>query len=247
MAQAKEPLSEKANTVLGYLVTVADSRGEVALTREKLASDLAVSVPTVSRALKELLGANVLEVVAKGGGRGRPTRYRITVLTRDTVPVNRGSGDSCRPSSEASASESSGKQYQREPVLDPVPDPETLRSGGRELGEALVAEVVGFVEGLSRAWKNAPVWIKAALAGIPLAAGGALAGRKLQGGRAGALIGGGAGMLMGAALAVLIPTDSTPPDQQVPAPSQLAPPEGTYNMTDAIRAALGFKPRNQAG
>lgn len=234
----QQPLSEKAHALLGHLVTLADSQGEVAVTRKMLAKALGVSVPTVSRALKELREAGELVVVAEGGGRGQPTRYRITALARDTVSVSRSSGGSCRPNSGVSAGERPRKQYHREPFHEPDRDPETVKSIALELGEALVAGTVGLLQGAWHAWKGAPMWGRMALVGVPLGTAGALIG-KAQGGRIGALIGGGTGVLIGALLAILTPNDFMEPSQQTPAPCPNQPTESTLNRVDPISATIG--------
>jgi len=239
----QQRLSEKAHALLGHLVTLADSQGEVAVTRRMLAKALGVSVPTVSRALRELREAGEIAVVTEGGGRGLPTKYRITAVARDTVRVSRGSGGSCRRSPGATADARPRKQYPQEPFHEPDRDPETVESIALELGEALVAVTVGLLQGAWRAWRGAPVWGRMALAGVPLGTTGALIGRA-RGGWLGSLLGGGAGILIGALLATLTPSDSGVHPQQSPVPCPNQPTESTLNGVDPIPAIIG-KPVSQ--
>lgn len=236
-ADVQRVLSQRAHTLLGRLVTLADSHGEVAVTRKKLAMALGVSTPTVSRALRELRESGAIVVIAEGGGRGQPTRYRITAVARDRVPENRGSGESRHRAPAVTAGARFQKQCQLDPVLEPDLDPEAVHSVALELGESLVAGTVGFLQGAWNVWKGLPLWGRMAMAGIPLGTAGALIGRA-QGGQMGALIGGGAGVLVGTLLATLTPSESeaAPPQPPTPCPNQ--PPESTASGIDPISAIV---------
>ena len=75
----REPeLSSQAQRLLGHLVTLADDQGIVEVTRAELAKALRVSIPTIARGLRELRHAGELEMMEKGGGRGRPSQYRTS-------------------------------------------------------------------------------------------------------------------------------------------------------------------------
>ncbi|HDN19852.1 MAG TPA: helix-turn-helix domain-containing protein, partial [Candidatus Acetothermia bacterium] len=87
-------LSRQAAELLGQLISRADANGIVGVTRTELAKMLKVSVPTIARALRELVEAGELELLVRGGGRGRPSRYRITRLSRETVSQPSGHGGS---------------------------------------------------------------------------------------------------------------------------------------------------------
>lgn len=234
----RQPLSEKAYALLGHLVTLADRQGEVAITRKMLAQALRVSLPTVSRALKELRNAGKLMVVEEGGGRGQPTRYRITALTRDPVRVSRGSGGGYPVSPAVPASTRPQKRYQHDLVQEPDLDSDGMQSAAFELGEALVAGTIGFLRGAGRAWKGIPFWGRLVLAGVPLGTAGGLIG-KSQGGRIGALIGGGTGILAGALLAGLPLSRSEAPPQHSPAPFTSQITESLLDGVDPISAAIG--------
>jgi len=229
-------LSEKAAALLGHLVTLADSKGEVAVTRKKLAMALGASVPTVSRALRELKEAGLLAVMAEGGGRGQPTRYRITALAREPVPANRGIGDSCYPSAGASTGKSTGKRYHGDPVHEPDHDLEGVRSCGVELGQAMAMGAFGLLEGAWRAWRGVPMWGRIALAGGSLGTVGALVGRS-YGGRIGTFIGGASGALAGGLLAALVPSESEALSQQPTASCSNSPLEPAA-MDDFIWAIV---------
>jgi len=234
-------LSIKAQALLGHLVTLADSRAEVAVLRTALAKDLRVSVPTVSRALRELKEAGLITVVTEGGGRGQPTRYRITALARDAVPANRGTGDSYYPSAGASTGGSIGKLYHGDPVHEPDHGLESVHSCGVELGQVMVMGAFGLLEGAWQAWRRVPMWGRIALAGGVLTTVGALVGR-FHAGRIGTFIGGAAGAFVGALLAALVPSESETPPQQ-PTVSCPNPPPEPAAMDDFIWAILG-KPTN---
>ena len=161
-------LSHQAEGLLGFLVTLADEQGVVELTRAQLAAARSVSISTISRAIKELLKAGEIELVKEGGGRGRPSRYRIIRLARGGGSAPRGSGGRHRPVPRALTGEVAVKLGHRELVHDPVLDPETLRKSAAEAGEVLIAGIVGFLQGAARAWRQLPTWQRTVLAGLPL-------------------------------------------------------------------------------
>ncbi|MCD6320966.1 hypothetical protein J7L84_01805 [Candidatus Bipolaricaulota bacterium] len=192
--------------MLGFLVTLADEQGVVELTRAQLAAARSVSISTISRAIKELLKAGEIELVKEGGGRGRPSRYRIIWLARGGGSAPRGSGGRHRPVPRALTGEVAVKLCHRKLVHDPVLDPETLRKSAAEAGEVLIAGIVGFLQGAARAWRQLPTWQRTVLAGLPLGTAGALLGWK-GGGKLWAAAGGGVGLLAGFALALLVPEE----------------------------------------
>jgi len=213
-------VSEKAAALLGHLVTLADSKGEVAVTRKRLAMALGVSMPTISRALRELREVGEITVVTEGGGRGQPTRYRITAIASDNVREGGEAGASCGSSSTVATEGIQEKRYLTEPFRENDLDPETVRSAASGLGELVVAGTAGFVEGAYRAWKQASILGRVALIGAPLGIVGALIGNS-QAGKIGTFIGGAAGALAGALLAALVPSESPP--QQPPQPATVCP------------------------
>ena len=229
-------VSEKAAALLGHLVTLADSKGEVAVTRRRLAMALGVSMPTISRALRELREVGEIAVVAEGGGRGQPTRYRITAIASDNVRHSDGAGVSCGSSSIVATEGILEKRYRPDRYHEDYLDPETVRSAASSLGKLAVAGTAGFVEGAYRAWKRAPIWGRAALIGAPLGIVRALIGQS-QTGRNGTLIGGAAGALVGALLAALVPSESEPPPRQ-PAAGCPNPPSEPMPANDPIRAIV---------
>ena len=60
-------LSRQAAELLGQLISRADANGIVGVTRTELAKMLKVSVPTIARALRELVEAGELELEVPGG------------------------------------------------------------------------------------------------------------------------------------------------------------------------------------
>jgi len=209
-------VSEKAAALLGYLVTLADGKGEVAVTRKKLATALGASVPTVTRALRELKELGLITVVTEGGGRGQATRYRITAIAREAVPTDQGTGGSHYPSAGASTGGSVGKRCHGDPLREPDRGLESVHSCGVEFGQTMVMGALGLLEGVSQAWKRVPTWARVVLGGGPLGAVGALIGR-LHGGKIGTLLGGATGALAGALLAALVPSESKSPPREPPA------------------------------
>jgi len=232
-------ISERAAALLGHLVTLADSKGEVAITRKKLAMALGASVPTISRALRELKEAGLLAVVAEGGGRGQATRYRITAIAREAVAADQGAGSSYHPSAGAATGGSTGKRCQGDLVHEPDQDLESVHSCGVELGQTMVVGAFGLLEGISQAWKQVPTWARVVLGGGSLGAVGALIGR-LHGGRIGTLIGGAAGALAGGLLAALVPSESEAPPERRKQPPAGCPdrPSEPVRANDPIWAIV---------
>ena len=211
---------------MGYLLTLADGGGIVELTRGELAAARSVSIPTISRALRELREAGELVLVKEGGGRGRPSRYQITRLARGTLSPAKRCG-SHRPSSGGSSGKREVKKYQREPVPEPVLDPETARESAAQLGRALVAGAEGLLQGAAEVWCQLPAWQRTVLAGLPLCAVAAWLGKR-GGGGLWMGIGGGVGLLAAAALALLVPEEKVNNSQTIAPSSPEAGEAGLY-------------------
>ena len=220
-------LSPQAEGLLGYLLTLADGGGIVELTRGELAAARSVSIPTISRALRELREAGELVLVKEGGGRGRPSRYQITRLARGTLSPARGCGGSHRLSSGASTGKRNAKQCRREPVPEPVLDPETARESAAQLGRALVAGAEGLLQGAAEVWCQLPAWQRTVLAGLPLCAVAAWLGKR-GGGGLWMGIGGGVGLLTAATLALLVPEEKVNNSQTIAPSSPEAGEAGLY-------------------
>ncbi len=62
---------------------MASPEGEVEVLLPRLARDLGVSLSTVKRARRELIKAGELVEVERGGGRGKPSKYRVTRIAPD--------------------------------------------------------------------------------------------------------------------------------------------------------------------
>jgi len=199
-------------------------------------------MPTISRALRELREAGEITVVAEGGGRGQPTRYRITAIASDNVREGGGAGASRGSNSGGATDGTLEKHYPADHYHKDDLDPETVRAAASNLGKLAVAGTAGFVEGACRALKRASMWVRVALLGVPLGIAGALVGRS-QAGRVGTLIGGAAGALVGALVATFIPSESEPPPQQPTAVCPNPPPE-PVPVNDPIWAIVG-KAMNQ--
>jgi len=212
----QQGLSEKAHTLLGYMLTIADSQGEVAVTRRTLATAIGTSVPTVGRALRELRDAGELMVVEEGGGRGQATRYRIKALVRDRISMPLGTGGAYEPRPVGQVTRKERKLDRVDPVHDPDHEPESLYHLAYGVGEALVTTVVGLIQGGWKALKRAPVATRVALLGTPFAAGGGILGNSL-GSRCWAFLGVVSGALVGSLLAILIPSDPHEEMEQLPA------------------------------
>ena len=201
--------SRQVERLLGHLVTLADYQGVVEVTRTELANALRVSIPTIARGLRELRHAGELEMMEKGGGRGRPSRYRVIKLRRERDHVRStgaavAHGEYLKPRDKMRTS--TPKPGQGDPDLEPDLDSEAIRALAADLGEAIVNGAAACLQGAVKAWRGLSTWQRATLAGLPLGALGMLMGRR-YGGKLGAAIGGGAGLLAGTALALLVPPE----------------------------------------
>jgi len=135
----EEQISQWAQKVLDHIATRAKG-GVWEETRGEVAKALGCSESTVKRALHELKRAGYLEVIAPGGGRGKPTRYRVKPAKEEPVPGPESktgpSQDSQAPGPKTPAAE----PVRVEPVLAPVPQEDLLVSvladGIKELIEA---------------------------------------------------------------------------------------------------------------
>jgi hypothetical protein len=135
----EEQISKWAKKVLDHIAARAQG-GIWEETRAEVAKALGCSESTVKRALHELKRAGYLEVIAPGGGRGKPTQYRVKPAKEEPVPGPESktgpSQDSRAPGPKTPAAE----PVQLEPVLAPVPQKDPLISalvdGIKELIEA---------------------------------------------------------------------------------------------------------------
>jgi len=140
----EEQISKWAIKVLDHIATRAQG-GVWEETRAEVAKAVGCSESTVKRALHELKRAGYLEVIAPGGGRGKPTRYRVKPAKEEPVPGPESktgpSQDSQAPGPKTLAAE----PVQLEPVLAPVPQKDPLISalvdgikGLKELGHTVI-------------------------------------------------------------------------------------------------------------
>lgn len=203
----REPgLSSQAQKLLGHLVTLADDQGIVEVTRAELAKALRVSIPTIARGLRELRHAGELEMMEKGGGRGRPSQYRIIRLRRERVHTKAAVAHREYLKPRDKIRTSTPKPDHTDPDLEPDLDSEAMWALGTNLGEILVTKAAACLQGAVKAWRSLSTWQRATLAGLPLGALGTLMGSR-YGGKLGAAIGGGAGLLAGTTLALLVPPE----------------------------------------
>lgn len=221
-SEPRPKLSGQAQRLLGHLLTQADGQGAIEVPRSELAKALRVSVPTITRALRELRDAGELEMMGKGGGRGRPSRYRITALCRKQVPApsprtDVGGGEYPKPGH--GMGDITPKPDQADPDREPDLQAEAIRTLAADLGQTMVTGAAGFLQGAARAWQGLPTWQRAVLAGFPLSTVGMLVGRK-YGGKLGLAIGGGIGALAGVALALFVFPDN---ETAVPASRSTSP------------------------
>jgi hypothetical protein len=135
----EEQISQCAKKVLDHIAARAQG-GIWEGTRAEVAKALGCSESTVKRALHELKRAGYLEVIAPGGGRGKPTRYRVKSVKEEPVP---GPESKTAPSQDSQApgpTTLAAEPVQLEPVLAPVPQKDPLVSalvdGIKELIEA---------------------------------------------------------------------------------------------------------------
>ncbi len=206
--QRHPDLSPRAKMLLGHLVSCADDAGKVALTREQLGRQLGVSVPTIARALGQLLDAGELEVMEKGGGRGQPTVYSLAALRRTSAPKTQGDGSSAPSGGTQPQHVSCHADRRSKHSLAP----EETRAAGRELGESTVAAIGGCLEGALDAWEGLPRAGREVIRGTVLVALGSIAGG-MCGGKRGALVGAAAGGACGLGLLLAMAGTSTPADE----------------------------------
>jgi len=135
----EEQISQWAKKVLDHIAARAQG-GIWEGTRAEVAKALGCSESTVKRALHELKRAGYLEVIAPGGGRGKPTRYRVKPAKEEPVP---GPETKPGPSQDYQApgpKTPTAEPVHLEPVLAPVPQKDPLISalvdGIEELIEA---------------------------------------------------------------------------------------------------------------
>jgi len=140
----EEQISKWAKKVLDHIAARAKG-GIWEETRAEVAKALGCSESTVKRALHELKRAGYLEVIAPGGGRGKPTRYRVKPVKEEPVPGPESktapSQDSQAPGPKTPATE----PVQLEPVLAPASQKDLLVSalvdgikGLKELGHTVI-------------------------------------------------------------------------------------------------------------
>ena len=162
-------------------MTLADDQGIVEVTRAELAKALRVSIPTIARGLRELRHAGELEMMEKGGGRGRPSRYRVIKLRRERDHV-RSTGAAVahrrylKPRSEIRTS--TPKPDHTDPDHEPDLDSEAIRALAADLGEAIVNGAAACLQGAVKAWRGLSTWQRATLAGLPLGALGMFMGKR---------------------------------------------------------------------
>jgi hypothetical protein len=140
----EEQISQSAQKVLDHIAARAQG-GIWEETRAEVAKALGCSESTIKRALHELKRAGYLEVIAPGGGRGKPTRYRVKPVKEEPVP---GPESKTAPSQDSQAPgpiTPAAKPVQLEPVLAPVPQRDLLVSalvdgieGLKELGHTVI-------------------------------------------------------------------------------------------------------------
>jgi DNA-binding transcriptional ArsR family regulator len=225
-------LSSQAEALLGFLVTLADDEGFVELTRAKLAAARSVSVPTITRALRKLREAGELKLIKRGGGRGRPSRYRITALSREPLHRTLTRGDNSRGEyweASGQGAKTSAKPDHDDPDHEPDFQPEAIQTSAADLGRTVVTGAAAWLKGAAEAWRALPTWQRTALAGLPLSTLGIFVGKR-YGGRLGAAIGGGAGLLAAAALASLVPPQKEP--AEAPTSSVARGPRSDPWLTD---------------
>lgn len=233
-------LSFQAEALLGLLITLADEEGCVEATRAELAKARSVSVPTIARALRELVEAGELELEVPGGGRGRPSRYRITRLSRETVSQPSGCGGSApeKPRDGELNEQAAGKKpYHNDPVHDPDQHALVKETFG-ELGRTVVLGAAAFLDQAAEAWRTLPAWQRGIIVGAPLGLLGFWLGKRYGGWQWGVI-----GALLGIAtsiyLAPVIPQDEGTAQPQTQKDSHAAeserpvPPLGVWTLSTA--------------
>lgn len=140
----EEQISQWAQKVLDHIAARAQG-GIWEETRAEVAKALGCSESTVKRALHELKRAGYLEVIAPGGGRGKPTRYRVKPVKEEPVP---GPETKTAPPQDSRAPgpiTPAAKPVHLEPVLAPASQKDPLVSalvdgieGLKELGHTVI-------------------------------------------------------------------------------------------------------------
>jgi hypothetical protein len=140
----EEQISQSAKKVLDHIAARAKG-GIWEETRAEIAKALGCSESTVKRALHELKRAGYLEVIAPGGGRGKPTRYRVKPVKEEPVPGPESKPAPSQDSQAPGPTTPAAKPVQLEPVLAPVPQKDLLVSalvdgieGLKELGHTVI-------------------------------------------------------------------------------------------------------------
>jgi|Deesub1362B_J571_1020462.scaffolds.fasta_scaffold06156_3 transposase len=194
--KAQKQLSARAQQVLGYILTIAERNGEFAATHGEIAKALKVSPMTVRRALQELRKKGELVVVEEGGGRGRPTRYRVKRISPEPVTI------SSTPRHKEAYVPTLSTKARRKPVqaehVHELVQPFTLRevrAWGHEFGETVMAFLIGAAQGAIGRWRTASYSSRVLIITSGASLLGTIAGWNL-GGRRGALIGGISGILL---------------------------------------------------
>jgi hypothetical protein len=122
--------------VLDHIATQAKG-GIWEETRGEVAKALGCSESTVKRALHELKRAGYLEVIAPGGGRGKPTRYRVKPVKEEPVPG---------PESKTGPSQDSRAPGPKTPAAEPVQlEPVLARASQKD---PLISALVDGIKGL---------------------------------------------------------------------------------------------------
>jgi len=198
--KALSELSPTEQRVLGYLVAHMDSDGTFAMTNRALGKALGISESTAKRALRRLQGAGLIGLVAEGGGRGNPSRYRIVGTRSGPVhPLPGSYVPSVDPRS--SVSDKREKPGHGEPVHELVHLAGEATQAGEWAGHELVGFMCGMVRGAIEAWRNQEQWVRdSVMVTIFSAAIGITAGYLVKGWQ-GAIIGIGVGAVGGGVMA----------------------------------------------
>lgn len=140
----EEQISQSAQKVLDHIAARAKG-GIWEGKRAEIAKALGCSESTIKRALHELKRAGYLEVIAPGGGRGKPTRYRVKPVKEEPVPGPESKTGPSQDSQAPGPTTLAAEPVQLEPVLAPVPQKDPLISalvdgieGLKELGHAVI-------------------------------------------------------------------------------------------------------------
>jgi len=200
VSKAQSGLSPTDQRMLGYLVAHVGPDGTFAMTNRALAKALGISESTAKRALRHLQEVGLIELVAEGGGRGNPSRYRI-VRTR-SEPVHPLPGSYALIGKPRSlASDKWGKPGHGELVHEPVYISREADQAGQWVGQELVGFMCGLVRGAIDTWRNQEQWVRDSVVVTVLSAVvGGIAGY-LAKGRQGAMAGIGIGAVGGGVMA----------------------------------------------